>query len=215
MTLGQIFLLGIYARCVIGAPYGPSGTLSLYRSIQYGWRVGAATAIGSLLAILLFSFLSAMFIEFSASYVGDQQLIDRLRLGMGLVLFLAGLLFAYSSIRSNPANDQLADTKVRAPLTSVMSAFVVGLVSGKNVIGFPTFLIATEFMFDDVNPVLSKASAFSAGSLFSSAILYFLLIASGVRWGPVLFASVMPIMRYMVAFLFVGLGIYLIAQGLS
>ena len=46
MTIHQIFTLGLVAGFAIGAPYGPSGTLSLYRSVQYGWRIDSLTALG-------------------------------------------------------------------------------------------------------------------------------------------------------------------------
>ncbi|MCP4130966.1 MAG: hypothetical protein GY754_08295 [bacterium] len=160
MTISQIFLLGIFAGFAVGAPYGPSGTLSLYRSVQFGWRTGLLTAMGSLLAIFIFSFLTAVFINTAIPIIQNRE--------------------------------NKEENENKGYLMSFLSAFGVGLISGKNVIGFPTFLIATPYLSETSGTGLLKAFIFSSGTL--------------------LLARLLPFMKHMLAVFFTGLGLFLIIR---
>ncbi len=214
MTINQIFVLGLYAGCVIGGPYGPSGSLSLYRSIRYGWRIGLSTASGSLLAIFLFSFLSALFIEFASYVINYQHIITKIRLAFGIVLLVAGIKLGYSNLKSNFDKKDLEENDHLGTWTSMISSFVVGLVSGKNLIGFPSFLFATQYVTSNSIPALIKAVAFSSGSLLSSSILYILLVAIGARLKAFLGRCIFVFVKHTIPFIFIGLGLYLIVHGL-
>ncbi len=215
MTLVQLFGLGFIAGITIGGPYGPSGILSLYRSVQYGWRVGFLTAAGSLAAIFLFSFLAAFFVEAMAPVLQNEAIVSRIRLFMGVSLLLIGLLLIYTARTSTSSAKPVEKTNQLSDFKMFMSAFGIGILSGKNVIGFPSFLIATPFTAPTENPILLNALSFSLGSILSSAVLYALLIAFSAKYGALIFARIIPFLKYFLALFFVGIGVYLILQYLS
>ena len=212
MTLSQILLIGFLAGITIGAPYGPSGILSLYRSIQYGRIIGGITALGSLLAIFLFSFLAAIFIEYITPMIQDNNTIQTIRLIMGVILFVIGLVLTYFNFISKPKTENIQKEEESNYFKIFISAFGIGIVSGKNLIGFPTFLMATPYISESPIPVLFKALIFSLGSLLSSSILYFLLVMISEKYGTIVFARIMPLLKHFLALFFLGLGIYLIIQ---
>ncbi len=210
MTFFEVFLLGIVAGFAVGAPYGPSGTLSLYRSIQNGWRVGMVTAVGSLLAIFVFSFISAFLISYLLAIFQDKEFLKTIRLVMGIALSIIGVPFIYSNLQSSSQPRIDKENKTGNDLIYLLSAFGVGLVSGKNVIGFPAFLISSRYISDNDNPTLMEALIFSCGAALSSSLLYFLLVTMSVRWGSLVFGRILPFMKYVVALIFIGLGLWLI-----
>lgn len=187
----------------------------MYRSLRYGWRTGLSTALGSLSAILLFSFLSALFIEFAASIINYQHIIVKVRIATGIVLIAAGLKLGYSNLKSTPDTNSMAESDHKGHWRSSISAFAVGLISGKNLVGFPSFLFATPYVLSNSHPALIKAVAFSGGSLLSSSFLYLILVAVGVKLKPFLGRCIFIFVRHIIPFIFAGLGSYLIVQGLD
>ena len=212
MTLSQILLLGFLAGITIGAPYGPSGMLSLYRSIQYGKKSGGITALGSLLAIFLFSFLAAIFIESLTPIIQDNNTVQTIRFIMGVILFVIGLVLTYFNFKSKPKTENIQNEEEKSNFKNFISAFGIGIVSGKNLIGFPTFIIATPYVSESPNPVLLKALIFSLGSLLSSSILYFLLVMISEKYRTIVFGRIMPLLKHFLALFFLSLGIYLVIQ---
>lgn len=209
MTLIQIVLLGLIAGVTVGAPFGPSGTYCLYRSVQSGKLIGLVTALGSVLAIFFFSFLAGIFLDSLAPIIQDEQVVKTIRLITGLLLLLIGVIFILKS-RSKQKSKEGNNNKNY--FESFLSAFGLGIISGKNLIGFPTFLIATQYISENSIPLVLKALIFGVGSLISSSLLYYLLVIMSVRWGTVVFSRILPLMAKVIGLLFFGLGLFLIFQ---
>ena len=209
MTLTQIFLLGVFAGFTVGAPFGPSGTYCFYRSIQSGKLVGLITAFGTVVAIFIFSILAGIFVDLLAPIIQDKQVIKTIRLISGLILMLVGIIFFIKTL-SNKKTNKKNKKREQNYLENFLSAFGLGLISGKNLIGFPTFLLATQYLSDHSNPPFLKAITFGIGCLISSSLLYYSLVVISVKWGSVVFSRILPLIAQIIGLIFFSLGLYMV-----
>ncbi len=158
---------------------------------------------------LYFHFITGIFIDSLAPIIQDEQVIKTIRLISDLILLFAGTLFILKA-RSDQNTNKENKKKDENYLKNFLSAFGLGVISGKNLIGFPTFLLATQYVSDHSNSPFPKAITFGIGSLLSSSLLYYFLVIISVRWGSVVFSRILPLIAKIIGLVFFSLGLYMI-----
>lgn len=202
------FFLGILAGSALGLPIGPNGSLCLYRSIRFGWRHGAATALGSVLSMTLYALVSFMILSlFGGMVTGADSTINAIN---GVCSLLIGIVFVKAAPSSPSAAQDAPDRKML--FFNFSSSFLISITNPKNIIGFAALLVAyspkaATNLFSWLNAV-----SFGFGVFLSTTCFFLILIALSITIGERFLKGVIPKLKYWVAVIFILSGVVSLAR---
>lgn len=123
----------------------------------------------------------------------------------GTLMIVIGIFFLIGAIKKNQKEEQ--SVPLGKFMTNFCSAFFVSLFNPKNIVAFSAVIISFGGLTQHGNITVSTALLFGLGTTISVAIMFSTLIYLSVSAANKYLYSVLPILKYFVAFMFFTIGI--------
>ncbi|MCI9051681.1 MAG: LysE family transporter [Lachnospiraceae bacterium] len=131
------FIKGIFIGLLFGIPIGAVGTMTVHRTIRYGFKAGLMTGLGSSTADCFYACVGVFGLTFISDFLLKHQMIIHL-IGSSLILAMGIQLFICKrKLISLQSPKQVTDS-----IKMFLSSFVIGITNPAAIL---TFLFAFSY----------------------------------------------------------------------
>ncbi len=131
------FIKGIFIGLFFGIPIGAVGTMTVHRTIRYGFKAGLMTGLGSSTADCFYACIGVFGLTFISDFLLKHQMIIHL-IGSSLILAMGIQLFICKrKLISLQSPKQVTDS-----IKMFLSSFVIGITNPAAIL---TFLFAFSY----------------------------------------------------------------------
>lgn len=156
----EYLLKGILIGLLFGLPVGAVGTMTVQRTLSFGFKAGLVTGLGSSVADCLYAIVGAFGLTLISDFLLRYQTVIHI-IGGGLILFM-GIRLMFKT-----EDTKVENTKAMDGVKMFLSSFAIGITNPAAIL---TFLFAfSYFGISNVNGLL-EATMLVCGVLIGTYI---------------------------------------------
>ena len=134
------FIKGIFIGLLFGMPFGAVGTMTVHRTLHYGFKAGLMTGLGSSTADCFYACIGVFGLTFISDFLLKHQMIIYL---IGSILILAmGIQLLIRKEKEQQHIPLQSQKQVTDSIKMFLSSFVIGITNPAAIL---TFLFAFSY----------------------------------------------------------------------